>query len=213
MLLIFPSVSGVTSRAPTQQELCQEMSSLLEAAVREVSKDPAISYLGSKVNNFCASVLFALATNECCETVDDLMSLLSEKFHQILSGKKVLFPSAIRAAVYVGVNQLLCDNEFRDTLKHHLRSLEGENLDNSVLNVFVGVMVLKLTQKKLVYVLRKMRRCENESEFTRKKRSEDSVNSETFQQVVYHVSGSIVNGYLFKGKQYSKKQSNVGFFL
>ncbi|XP_034236291.1 uncharacterized protein LOC117642325 [Thrips palmi] len=193
-------MSGVTSRAPSLEELTQEMLPLMKAALQDMLTEPIIGDLSQLVHDYC------LGLNESLDdpTLDnDLLSHLSLCFSEVLSGRKALFPSAIRTSMYVGTNNLLCSPEFRKTMKDFFQLLK--ECDGNVLNVFLGDFMCSLSRKVIVMCMKKMRGGLNSDAvplYT--KRSGDDFESVEFRQEVYHISGSIVNGFLWKGVQYTE---------
>ena len=183
------------------------MLSLSTSGLQDMLKEPVIGDLSQLVRNYCLCMQEML--ND--PLASDVFTYLSEAFSDILLDKKVLFPSAIRSAFLSGVNGLLSSSEFRITIKSHFRSMKES--EESVLNVFVGDFMCALGNKLLVFCLKKMRGELSNVETLRKKRSGDSVDSVEFRQLVYHIAGSVLNGFLWKGKQYASGPRYLGKVL
>lgn len=85
--------------------------------------------------------------------------------------------------------------------------------DDSVLNVFIDEFMRTLPNKIIVFCVRKIKG-DNINRNARTNRGSDDFNSEEFKQTVYHIAGSIVDGLLWKGKQYKtlRLRQNIAVF-
>ena len=163
----------------------------MEECLREILEEKIIGDLSAAVNSYCGKLL-----NELEHTHnDELMTLLSDNFFNIMKEKKILFPSSIRNSFYCGTNALLSSSQFTQDLRGHLLALA--DCSSETLNVFIGNVILKLCNAILVFSIKHMRSVSSEivQKTEYKKRSRDSIDSKEFRQLVYHIGGSVVNGF------------------
>lgn len=190
----------MTSRALSLQEINQEMLPLITAALKDMIQEPIIGQLSQSVHDYCLTLDEALQD----PTLDsELLTYLSESFNEILQSRKSLFPSSIKSSLFIGTNKFLCSPEFRKNSKGYFELLK--ECEKSVLNVFLGDFMRTLCNKVLVFCMRKMRgELNNNTGPIRKKRSNEKFDSKEFRQTTYHIAGSIVNGFLWKGNRYKE---------
>lgn len=186
------------SRAPSSEQLGQAMLSLMQSTFKTMLSEPIIGSMSAQVNSYCVALQQVIG--ESSELVDSFCSFMTEQFYSMYEGQKALFPSAIKSSFHVRTNNALCSREFRHTLKCHLQGLR--ECEEKVLNCFIGDFVSTLCSKVIVFVFQKMRAGSDSQGPSRRKRSSDSVDSTDFKQTVYHIAGSVISGFLWKGKQY-----------
>ncbi|KAK3924506.1 Protein Wiz [Frankliniella fusca] len=197
-------LKGVASRAPNLQDLLMAMERLVKEVLEEIAKERVIGDLSDKVNKYAGKILLKLNEEHAKDDTEELYKFLSYHFFDIIRDSKILFPSSIRSAFNIGQNKLMSSEEFMTELNGILSSLEETEVD--VCNVFIGNVMLILCKKIQIFCIRHMREVSAEllQPVQYKKRSKDSINSVKFHQLVYYIGGSVVGGFLWKGKEYGK---------
>lgn len=201
--------SGVTSRAPTYDQLLNKIPELVSASLVELESEPVIGNLSQLCHDYIVSFQEKFKEDISGEA-SEMCSVLCDNFNDIMKGRKALFPSSIRCAFYSRTNKLLSTKEFIASMTGCMTALcEGED---SVINVVFGNLIFILSKKTLVYIIRTMQGCAVTPGIERKKRSEDDIDSIEFRQLVYHIGGCIVSGFLWKGGQYSENSQTWAVF-
>lgn len=205
VLMHFYLCLDIVSKAPSHTQLQQEMPNLINAVLIELLLEPVIGDLSQLCHDFCIEVQKNI-TGDVTGAVPELCEYLATAFDDILKLNKALFPSSIRTSMYVGSNKILSSCDFVEALKGHISVFsDSANCDNGVINVFIGDFVMSLTKKIVIYAIRTMRGvsplgdCDN-----RRKRSSDKIDNLEFQQLAYHIGGSIISAFLWKGIEYSE---------
>ncbi|KAK3922780.1 Undecaprenyl-diphosphatase [Frankliniella fusca] len=202
-------MTGVTSRLPIASNLIQAMPVLFGAVIVDILKEEIVGDLDSKIHEYAQQLSVNLS--DTTGTLEELYEFLGDCFYKILRKKKIVFPAGVKSNVLLGTNELLCSKSFRDNVKEKLLVLQDVSED--VLNVFVGVFIFNLSKKVLLHSLKSMRIVTEEEVEVRMRYSKDRIESEDFRQLVFHIGGAIVKGYLWKGEQYSDGSSAWASFV
>lgn len=199
-IFIFP---GITSKLPSAQDLSDAMPSLVKSTLHSMATAPVVGDLGANVQAYAEATSKSL--DDTTGSLEEIYCGLSKQFARIITSKKIVFPNTVKTNILVGTNHWLSLEKNREDLKNNFQVLN--EADEEVLNPFVGEFIFMLSRNILLFCLKRMRCVTQEEVEERRKRSADKIDSEEFQQLVYHIGGSIVSGFLWKGKGYSETSS------
>lgn len=206
MLITFFFLSGAFSKMASEAEFMANLPALFVGALGRMQQDPSIGATAVELDNFVRSLKESF--NNPDDLHEEFFKFLFDNIFPILRDINALFSSSLSFLFYTNVNSLLNNAQFRADFKNHIRAIDinVETADN-ILNLFIGSSMLHLSTEIIVFSLQRIHGA-TATDTIRKKRSDDSVDSETFLQLCYHIGGSVVSGFLFKGEKYKANNAN-----
>lgn len=211
MLITFFFLSGAFSKMASEAEFMANLPALFVGALGRMQQDPSIGATAVELDNFVRSLKESF--NNPDDLHEEFFKFLFDNIFPILRDINALFSSSLSFLFYTNVNSLLNNAQFRADFKNHIRAIDinVETADN-ILNLFIGSSMLHLSTEIIVFSLQRIHGA-TATDTIRKKRSDDSVDSETFLQLCYHIGGSVVSGFLFKGEKYKANNANWSVFV
>ncbi|KAK3925302.1 Levansucrase [Frankliniella fusca] len=206
------SLKRSLTKAAKRDDIFEQLPNLLTDTMERLLKDPSIGEFSVKVKDVATCVRNSLRCYEECH--EELFKFLADNLYPLISNAQAVFSSSLSSVIYIGVNKLLNCSEFMKSFSKHIIGLLDEQFEVTceIINFFVGSCMFELSKLFIIYITKKIHGSTANDE-VRRKRSTDKIDSSTFLQLCYHIGGSVVKGYLYKGSKYMVTSSRWAAFV
>ncbi|KAK3929442.1 High mobility group nucleosome-binding domain-containing protein 3 [Frankliniella fusca] len=194
------SLKRALAKVSSPDDFMENIPILLQDTMQLILKEPHVGTHANDIRDL--SKCLANSLSNLNEIHDELFQFLHSNLYPLVTDCQGVFSSSLAYVFHVGVNKLLNNQDFVTRLKMHILGLEEVNQpSDSVMNIFVASLMLKLSCVTVVFITKKIHGSTANDEVPRK-RSADKIDSLTFLQLCYHIGGSVVSTLLFKGEKY-----------
>lgn len=197
------SLKRALAKVSSPDDFTENIPILLQDTIRHILKEPYVGTYANEIRALSECLLNSLSNLN--DFHDELFKFLHSNLYPLVTDSRGVFSSSLSYVFHVGVNKLLNNQDFVRQLKMHILGLDEVNqTSDSVMNIFVGSLMLNLGCVAVVFLTKKIHGSTSNDEI-RRKRSADKLDSVTFLQLCYHIGGCVVYKLLYKGERYKEK--------